>query len=185
VDIIRQVVTAKDREGKIIATVTDYYDRFVHSLGEKYRKSSFTKDRLVLCPFHSDVNPSMGLIKDRLDKQVEIFHCFGCGASGDVVRFHRRFVFISEGRNISIDVAARELASLYGIEISEQRLEDELKSLLHKKEVEIEKNLGKYDFRSHSANLLKLRSVQDQLSIKELAENIDVILNKWKMVIKN
>lgn len=183
-DISRQVVTSKNKEGKVIATVTDYYDRFIHKYDSKYQRSSFTKDKLVLCPFHDDVNPSMGLIKDKNDKDVEIFHCFGCGASGDVVRMHRRFVFISEHRNISIETASKEVAQIYGIEINEKELEDQLKFLLGKREVEIEQSLGVYNFRSHSSNLMKLRMMQDKLSLKDFSENLDVLLNKWKMAIK-
>lgn len=184
-DISRQVATARGEDGNIIASVTDYYDRYVHKLGEKYQKSSFTKDKLVLCPFHGDINPSMGLLKDKTDKQVEIFHCFGCGASGDVVRMHRRFVYVSEGRNISLDDATHELSNLYGIEINEELAEEQIKSLLGNREIEVEKNLGIYNFRSHSANLMKIRMVQDRLPLKDLAENLDTVLTKWKMAIKD
>ena len=34
---------------------------------------------MVLCPFHEDRHPSL--------KVDERFHCFGCGASGDVIDF--------------------------------------------------------------------------------------------------
>ena len=37
---------------------------------------------MALCPFHDDHNPSM-----KLDER---FHCFGCGADGDVVDFTAR-----------------------------------------------------------------------------------------------
>ena len=33
----------------------------------------------IICPFHSDKNPSM-----KVDNR---FHCFGCGADGDVIDF--------------------------------------------------------------------------------------------------
>lgn len=180
-DTSRMVSSAKNDKNEIIATVTDYYDRFVHKLGDKYQKSSFTKDKLVLCPFHADVNPSMGLIKDKIDKKIEIFHCFGCGAGGDVVKFHRRFVNLTEQRNISLETASKEVARIYGITIDESKVEDELKNLLGAKEIEVEKNLGVYNFRSHSANLLKLRMVQEEMSLQDLAVNLDVLLNKWKL----
>ena len=34
---------------------------------------------MACCPFHNDKNPSM-----KIDKR---FHCFGCGADGDVINF--------------------------------------------------------------------------------------------------
>lgn len=184
-DITRQVVTAKDKDSKIIASVTDYYDRFVHKLDGKFAKHSFKKDKHVICPFHEDTDPSMGLIKDKNDKQVEIFHCFGCGASGDVVRMHRRFSYISEGRNITLDDATHELAKIYGIEVDEELAEEQLRSLLGKREMDVERNLGIYNFRSHSANLMKVRMAQDEMSLDALAKNLDVVLNKWKVEVKN
>ena len=37
------------------------------------------RNRMACCPFHSDKHPSM-----KIDKR---FHCFGCGADGDVIDF--------------------------------------------------------------------------------------------------
>jgi hypothetical protein len=40
------------------------------------------KEYVGLCPFHSDKNPSFSVNEDK-----GVFHCFGCGESGDVVDF--------------------------------------------------------------------------------------------------
>ena len=40
------------------------------------------RNGMAVCPFHNDKNPSM-----KLDKR---FHCFGCGADGDVIDFSAR-----------------------------------------------------------------------------------------------
>ena len=37
------------------------------------------RNGMACCPFHNDKTPSM-----KLDKR---FHCFGCGADGDVIDF--------------------------------------------------------------------------------------------------
>jgi DNA primase len=37
---------------------------------------------LALCPFHDDHNPSLSI-----DTKANLFKCFGCGASGDSIRF--------------------------------------------------------------------------------------------------
>lgn len=47
--------------------------------------------RLVaLCPFHEDRSPSFSVYPD-----TQSFHCFGCGASGDVIDFARRIEGVS------------------------------------------------------------------------------------------
>jgi hypothetical protein len=40
------------------------------------------KEFTGLCPFHADKNPSLSVNEDK-----GLFHCFACGASGDVIRF--------------------------------------------------------------------------------------------------
>jgi hypothetical protein len=40
------------------------------------------KEQVGLCPFHADKHPSMSVSEDK-----GLFHCFACGASGDVIRF--------------------------------------------------------------------------------------------------
>ena len=35
-----------------------------------------------LCPFHNEKTPSF-----TVDEKKQLFHCFGCGAGGDVVSF--------------------------------------------------------------------------------------------------
>jgi DNA primase len=50
------------------------------------------------CPFHDDTTPSMSIYRES-----QQFHCFGCGAHGDVVDFVQRI------RGISFADALREL----------------------------------------------------------------------------
>ena len=46
-----------------------------------------SRNNMASCPFHSDRTPSM-----KVDKR---FHCFGCGADGDVIDFVSRLYGIS------------------------------------------------------------------------------------------
>lgn len=61
-----------------------------------------------LCPFHDEKTPSFNVNPDR-----GIFHCFGCGAGGNV------FAFLMRHENLSFPEAARALARECGIEIPE------------------------------------------------------------------
>lgn len=62
-----------------------------------------------LCPFHSEKTPSFNVQPDK-----QIFHCFGCGAGGDVFRF----VMDHEGR--TFPEAVRMLAAEVGVDLPER-----------------------------------------------------------------
>ncbi len=60
-----------------------------------------------ICPFHNEKTPSF-----IVSEQKQIFTCFGCGATGDVIEFTKRY------HNISFQEAVEKLAQQYGIEIT-------------------------------------------------------------------
>ena len=57
-----------------------------------------------LCPFHSDKTPSFSVHATR-----QFYHCFGCGASGDV------FSFVQKLENITFPEAVRLIAQKLGM----------------------------------------------------------------------
>ena len=59
-----------------------------------------------LCPFHNDKKPSL-IISD----QKEIWHCFSCGAGGDV------FKFVMDYENLSKGEALQKLAKMAGVKL--------------------------------------------------------------------
>ncbi len=61
-----------------------------------------------LCPFHSEKTPSFSV-----DRKTNIFTCFGCGATGDVI------AFVSKIKNIEPIEAAKFLAETYHVDIDE------------------------------------------------------------------
>lgn len=67
-----------------------------------------------LCPFHTEKTPSF-FISPALNR----FHCFGCGASGDV------FTFLMRIEGLSFREAMRRLAERAGIELREETLPQE------------------------------------------------------------
>ena len=70
-----------------------------------------------ICPFHSDHKPSASIKND-------YFHCFVCGAGGDLITFTARYL------NLHNIEAARELAREFGLNVSTepQTLADKLKA---------------------------------------------------------
>lgn len=75
------------------------------------------KDFIGLCPFHDDKNPSMRVSEDR-----GLYHCFSCGAGGDVFGFHMQY------NNIDFPQTLKELSQIAGIEYSRNKYEKSSKS---------------------------------------------------------
>lgn len=68
------------------------------------------KNHIGLCPFHDDKNPSM-----QVNDEKGFFHCFSCGAGGDVFGFLMRY------SNIGFPEALRELAKRAGVRLPAPR----------------------------------------------------------------
>ncbi len=61
------------------------------------------------CPFHNEKTPSFSVHPGQ-----QFFHCFGCGASGDVFEFQMKY------HNLDFPTAMKELARRYNVEIPER-----------------------------------------------------------------
>ena len=61
-----------------------------------------------LCPFHSEKTPSFNVMPDK-----GFFHCFGCGAGGDV------FKFLELHEKVGFQDAVRMLAQKFGLAVPE------------------------------------------------------------------
>lgn len=69
------------------------------------------KDYSGLCPFHAEKTPSFTVSPDK-----QIYHCFGCGAGGDV------FDFVMAYEGITFPEAVQALARQYGIELPSRQM---------------------------------------------------------------
>ncbi|MGE0407375.1 MAG: DNA primase [Candidatus Korobacteraceae bacterium] len=67
-------------------------------------KRSGAQNYSGLCPFHSEKTPSFSVHATR-----QFYHCFGCGASGDV------FSFVQKIENITFPEAVRTVAQKVGV----------------------------------------------------------------------
>ncbi len=59
-----------------------------------------------LCPFHTEKTPSFSVVEDK-----GFYHCFGCGAHGDVIGF------VMQTENLAFPEAVEQLARKAGLEV--------------------------------------------------------------------
>lgn len=94
---------SKIREIRTIANI-------VEVIGDYISLKKVGRDYQGLCPFHPDKTPSF-----KVSEEKNVFHCFGCGAGGDV------FSFLTAYHKISFDQAVRDLAQKYHIVLPDNK----------------------------------------------------------------
>jgi DNA primase len=62
-----------------------------------------------LCPFHEERTPSFSV-----DPREKLYHCFGCGVGGDVIKF------VEEKEGLGFPEAVEALADRYGVEVERE-----------------------------------------------------------------
>lgn len=80
----------------------------VSVFGDRVPVKQKGRDFWCCCPIHEEKSPSC-----KLDPAAQLWHCFGCGAGGDV------FSFIMQADDLSFPEAARKLAERVNIQIVE------------------------------------------------------------------
>ena len=69
-----------------------------------------------LCPFHNEKSPSFSVTQEK-----QMYHCFGCGAGGNV------FTFLMNYENFSFPEAVKALADRAGVSLPGQEYSEEVK----------------------------------------------------------
>ncbi len=92
---------------EIIDEIRQHTD-LVTLVGEYIKLERRGKNMVGLCPFHSEKTPSFTVSPDK-----QLYHCFGCGASGNV------FSLIMQMEKMTFPEAARFLARRAGVRIPE------------------------------------------------------------------
>ena len=85
-----------------IRNTADIYDVVAQYVDLKKKGRNY----FGLCPFHSEKTPSFSVAPDK-----QIYHCFGCGAGGNV------FSFIVEHEKVTFVEAVQQLGEKYGIQV--------------------------------------------------------------------
>ena len=78
----------------------------VQVIGEHTRLKKAGRSWKGLCPFHNERTPSF-----TVDREKGLYHCFGCGAGGDVIHFVRQI------DRLDFPEAVEALASRFGVAI--------------------------------------------------------------------
>ncbi|MDX2050462.1 MAG: DNA primase [Rickettsiaceae bacterium] len=76
----------------------------------------------AICPFHTEKSPSF-----TINDQKKFYHCFGCGAHGDVIKFE------SEQTGLEYRDSALKIAERFGIEVPKFSKEEKQSQLLSDK----------------------------------------------------
>lgn len=139
-DMANQIKESSD----IIDIIGEYVD--LKRAGSSYKG---------LCPFHNEKTPSF-----TVDKKKQLFHCFGCGAGGDVVSF------IMQKEGLSYPESLEFLANRAGINLIYQNNPGENKYKNHL--YDINKDIMMFFYK----NLLTNKAPQDYLVKRGLRSNI-------------
>lgn len=78
-------------------------------VGERVTLKKAGKNLSGLCPFHDEKSPSFTVSRDK-----QFYHCFGCGAHGNALRF------LMEYDRLSFPEAVEQLASRLGMEVERE-----------------------------------------------------------------
>lgn len=82
-------------------------------VGRRVKLTRRGREYVGLCPFHKEKTPSFSAVEDK-----GFFHCFGCGAHGDVIGF------VMQTESLSFPEAVAQLARLAGLEVPQESREE-------------------------------------------------------------
>ena len=113
-DIVEEVRTRND----IVDVISEYTG--LKKAGNSYK---------CCCPFHNEKTPSFTVSKEK-----QMYHCFGCGAGGNV------YTFVMKYENFTFQEAIQFLAKRAGITLPEKELTPAEKAKIGKKQAILEAN---------------------------------------------
>ena len=107
--------------------VNTIHDKILLSdyIGRTVNLSKKGNDFIGLCPFHNEKTPSFNVSSNK-----QFYHCFGCGASGDAIKFlteHDHLTFIealsklAQAANIEMPDSTKKNDTTYNLFISNKK----------------------------------------------------------------
>jgi DNA primase len=139
-------------------------DSFIETLNDRVNIVDVISTRVTLkksgreyhgrCPFHDDSSPSFSVSPDK-----QVYHCFGCGASGGLISF------VMEYDKVDFISAIENLASLAGLEVPTEAADPEsgqrkaLYTIIEQADQAFRKALKSNPNRERAVNYLKGRGL--------------------------
>ena len=162
--------TTDSGEEGIVCNIPDYYNRYIKPLEKRFEEYNFYGSRTVICCFHEDHDPSLGLINHRFLSDVKIYHCFGCGAVGTVIRMHQYIQDKYYNRKLTDIESAKEVAELFEVPLDdfEEFEDDDFNGKYISTMKRIDKLKTSYSSNNFSQDLLNLRKREDLNTIDKL-----------------
>lgn len=133
----------------------------VELIGESVKLERRGRSHVGLCPFHQEKSPSFHVNEER-----GFYHCFGCKASGDAIKF------VQQTEGLEFHEAIRRLAERLGIEVvddlseaerrqhqAQKRREQMLYDVSAAAAVYFEKMLSEHPERSYALDELERRGL--------------------------
>ena len=107
----------------------------VDVIGEYVHLQKKGSSYMGLCPFHNEKSPSFSVSANK-----QMYHCFGCGAGGDV------FTFLMKYDNLTFGEAIRQLAQRGGVTLPDEDDSPAAKKLRDKRQIllDINKEAARY-----------------------------------------
>ena len=129
--------------------VNTIHDKILLSdyIGRSVNLSKKGNDFIGLCPFHNEKTPSFTVSDDK-----GFFHCFGCGAHGDIISF------VMQKESIDFKETIKILASEIGVNIEDYSSKDKKsieEEINYKNIYDLTKTYFKNNFNSESGNKVK------------------------------
>ena len=140
--------------------VNTIHDKILLSdyIGRSVNLSKKGNDFIGLCPFHNEKTPSFTVSDDK-----GFFHCFGCGAHGDIISF------VMQKESIDFKETIKILASEIGVNIEDYSSKDKKsieEEINYKNIYDLTKNYFKNNFNSESGNKVKIYLEKRKISLK-------------------
>lgn len=123
--------------------IVEYYRRVVIPVNPK--RYWVKSDKMMVCPLHDDINPSMGIMLDT--EGNELYHCFGCNRWGNVVDLHKKVSRQLFRKYLSDEESLKDLCRIFSVPYDEVSLptKSESEDVDVRRDIAIREAMGKFD----------------------------------------